>query len=31
MSTEPLVRVIIPTYNRAGVICNTIDDVFSQT
>ena len=31
MSTGPLVSVIIPTYNRAGVICKTIDDVFRQT
>jgi glycosyltransferase involved in cell wall biosynthesis len=31
MSAEPLVSVIIPTYNRAGVICKTIDDVFRQT
>jgi glycosyltransferase involved in cell wall biosynthesis len=31
MSAEPLVSVIIPTYNRAGVICKSIDDVFRQT
>jgi glycosyltransferase involved in cell wall biosynthesis len=27
----PLVSVVIPTYNRAGVICETIDNVFKQT
>ena len=31
MSTDPLVSVIIPTYNRAALICETLDNVFSQT
>jgi GT2 family glycosyltransferase len=29
--TGPLVSVIIPTYNRAGIICRTIDNIFQQT
>lgn len=29
--SEPLVSVIIPTYNRATVIGRTIEDVFAQT
>lgn len=31
MSRDPLVTVVIPTYNRAHVICRTIDNVFEQT
>lgn len=31
MKTNPLVSVIIPTYNRAALICETIDNVFQQT
>jgi glycosyltransferase involved in cell wall biosynthesis len=31
MTSIPLVSVIIPTYNRAGMICRTIDNVFQQT
>jgi glycosyltransferase involved in cell wall biosynthesis len=31
MSNDPLVSVIIPTYNRAGIISRTIDNVFQQT
>jgi glycosyltransferase involved in cell wall biosynthesis len=31
MSSQPLVSVIIPTYNRAGIICETIDNLFEQT
>ena len=31
MHDRPLVSVIIPTYNRATVISETIDNVFSQT
>ena len=27
----PLVSVVIPTYNRASVICRTIDNVLEQT
>lgn len=29
--SRPLVSVIIPTYNRAGIICQTIDNIFQQT
>jgi glycosyltransferase involved in cell wall biosynthesis len=29
--SEPLVSVIIPTYNRFGVICQTIDNVLAQS
>jgi glycosyltransferase involved in cell wall biosynthesis len=28
---EPLVSIVIPTYNRAGIIRETIEDVFRQT
>ena len=28
---HPLVSVIIPTYNRGGVICRTVDNIFRQT
>jgi glycosyltransferase involved in cell wall biosynthesis len=28
---NPLVSVVIPTYNRAGIISRTIDDIFRQT
>lgn len=31
MSVDPLVSVIIPTYNRAEIICQTVDNVFQQT
>jgi glycosyltransferase involved in cell wall biosynthesis len=31
MKNEPLVSVVIPTYNRAGMISQTIDNVFQQT
>ncbi len=31
MRKEPLVSVVIPTYNRAGMICETIENVFQQT
>jgi glycosyltransferase involved in cell wall biosynthesis len=31
MSLNPLVSVIIPTYNRAGIICQTIDNILEQT
>lgn len=31
MSSDPLVSVVIPTYNRAAVVCRTIDNVFEQT
>lgn len=27
----PLVSVVIPTYNRAGLVCRAIDNVFQQT
>lgn len=27
----PLVSIVIPTYNRAGVICRTVDNVLEQT
>jgi len=29
--SKPRVSVIVPTYNRAGVICRTIDNLFQQT
>ena len=29
--SNPLVSVVIPTYNRAEIICRTIDNVFQQT
>jgi glycosyltransferase involved in cell wall biosynthesis len=29
--SDPLVSVVIPTYNRAEIICRTIDNVFQQT
>jgi glycosyltransferase involved in cell wall biosynthesis len=29
--TEPLVSIIIPTYNRSSVIRETLDSVFAQT
>jgi glycosyltransferase involved in cell wall biosynthesis len=29
--SSPLVSVIIPTYNRAGIICRTLDNLFEQT
>lgn len=28
---NPLVSVVIPTYNRAGLICQAIDNLFQQT
>jgi glycosyltransferase involved in cell wall biosynthesis len=28
---DPLVSIVIPTYNRAGLICQTIDNIFQQT
>jgi GT2 family glycosyltransferase len=31
MTGEPLVSVVIPTYNRASIICETIDNIFQQT
>ena len=31
MNSNPLVSVIIPTYNRAGIISQTIDNIFQQT
>ena len=31
MRSNPLVSVVIPTYNRAKVICQTIENVFQQT
>src|SRR4051812_8939960 len=31
MSADPLVSVVIPTYNRAGIIGRTIDNIFEQT
>jgi glycosyltransferase involved in cell wall biosynthesis len=31
MKTEALISVIIPTYNRAGIISQTIDNVLSQS
>ncbi len=31
MSSTPLVSVIIPTYNRAALVCQTIDNIFQQT
>lgn len=31
MKSDPLVSVVIPTYNRAGIISRTIDNVFQQT
>ncbi len=31
MSKDPLVSIIIPTYNRAELVCQTIDNVFLQT
>jgi glycosyltransferase involved in cell wall biosynthesis len=31
MIVKPLVSVIIPTYNRAKIICQTIDNVFDQS
>ena len=31
MSGNPLVSVIIPTYNRCALLCETIDNVFEQT
>jgi len=31
MPTQPLVSVVIPTYNRAGIIGETIENVFQQT
>jgi glycosyltransferase involved in cell wall biosynthesis len=31
MRSQPLVSVIIPTYNRAGIICETVENVLLQT
>ncbi len=31
MREDPLVSVIIPTYNRAELICETIENIFQQT
>ena len=31
MNSSPLVSVVIPTYNRASLICATLEDVFRQT
>ncbi len=31
MITEPLVSAIIPTYNRAHIICEAVDSVLTQT
>lgn len=31
MKTEPLVSVVIPTYNRANIVCRAIDSVLGQT
>jgi glycosyltransferase involved in cell wall biosynthesis len=31
MKSDTLVSVIIPTYNRAGIISQTIDNIFQQT
>jgi glycosyltransferase involved in cell wall biosynthesis len=31
MSRRPLVSIVIPTYNRAELVCQTIENVFQQT
>jgi glycosyltransferase involved in cell wall biosynthesis len=31
MADQPLVSVVIPTYNRAGIIAKTIENIFEQT
>ena len=31
MGDQPLISIVIPTYNRADVICHTIDNVLAQT
>ena len=31
MSRDPLVSVVIPTYNRAELVCQAIANVFQQT